>query len=173
MEEQRQLLTELLQHFSNIVIGTEKDWAPTDLAKHRIKAGPCTLFKWHAHKLGAGIPGYQVREPPTGKVDTVRQRPTPWSVSESQSFLGLTLYYWHFLHAFADITVPPSNGAQKLRAHLPVARLCNVPVHSSWTQTPAIRAITLSSRRYTMGMRESSHTTSGAFIFLKHFKTTT
>ncbi|GFQ85115.1 retrovirus-related Pol polyprotein from transposon 297 [Trichonephila clavata] len=44
--------------------------------------------------------------PDPGKVEDVRESPTPQTVSQVRSFLGICSYYRRFVHNFADISRP-------------------------------------------------------------------
>lgn len=100
-------------------------------------------------------------EPDPGKIQTVRDWPTPKDTSEVQQFLGLASYYRRYIHHFADIAAPLHALTQKgmifawtpecddafvtLKEHLSQAPLlaypqfdCDAPVFKLQTDASAV-----------------------------------
>ena len=77
------------------------------LRKHDLKAkmAKCEFFKPELKFLGHIISADGMRPDPA-KVATVRDWPTPVSVYEVRSFLGLANYFRKFIQGYSKITAP-------------------------------------------------------------------
>ena len=71
----------------------------------KISPNKCQLFQHQVEFLGHIVSETGIATSP-GKTETVRNWPTPKSVRELRSFLGLCSYYRRFVKGFADIAKP-------------------------------------------------------------------
>jgi len=74
-------------------------------ANLKLHAGKCCLFQRRVEFLGHVLSenGIEVQD---DKIATVRDWPTPRTLTELRSFLGLCSYYRRFIAGFADIAAP-------------------------------------------------------------------
>ena len=79
----------------------------TRLEKHgvRVKKQKCEFFKDSVEYLGHRVDKDGLH-PTKGKVDAIKNAPTPRNVSELRSFLGLVNYYGKFMENLATILHP-------------------------------------------------------------------
>ena len=71
----------------------------------KLKPKKCNLFRKSVLYLGHVVSGAGIATDPE-KVQAVREWPTPKSVTEVQSFLGLAGYYRRFVRSFSDVARP-------------------------------------------------------------------
>lgn len=81
-------------------------------AKLKLKPKKCHLFRREVLYLGHVVSKEGVSTDPS-KTEAVRNWPTPTSVTEVRSFLGLASYYRRFIHKFSDVAKPMTTLTKK------------------------------------------------------------
>lgn len=78
----------------------------------KLKPSKCHLFQTEVSYLGHVVSAAGIRPDP-GKVEQVRNWPTPTSISDVRSFLGLCSYYRRFIRGFSTIAAPLNRLLEK------------------------------------------------------------
>ena len=77
----------------------------------------CEFYQTEVEYLGFDVGPYGVK-PSIAKVKAVAEWPTPKSVKDVRSFLGLASLYRKFIHRFSEIATPLTNLTKKGRAEV-------------------------------------------------------
>ena len=78
----------------------------------KIKLSKCQFFKTQLHYLGLKISADGLELPPE-TLDAIKKLAPAKNVDEAHQILGLLGYYWSFMPAFTDITIPITNLLKK------------------------------------------------------------
>ena len=78
----------------------------------KLKPSKCSLFQSEVSYLGHVVSERGIKPDPE-KVDRVHEWPTPTSVSDVRSFLGLCSYYRRFIRGFSTIAAPLNKLLEK------------------------------------------------------------
>ena len=74
----------------------------------------CDFFKKEVEYLGFDVGEYGLK-PSLSKIKAILEWPTPQSVTDVRSFLGLANFYWKFVRWFSEIAAPMTNLTKKDR----------------------------------------------------------
>ena len=77
----------------------------------------CEFYQTEVEYLGFDVGAHGVK-PSIAKVKAVAEWPTPESVKDVRSFLGLASFYRKFIHRFSEIATPLTNLTKKGRAEV-------------------------------------------------------